>query len=105
MDQLPGFLDRAPDGAMDYLKNLYYDTALSTSPTAMAALIQLVDQPHILFGSDYPFFPAEGVEAEVLSLNTLPLLLKTNGCFGFNWPTLEKINRSNALSLFPRFDV
>jgi 6-methylsalicylate decarboxylase len=34
---------------------LYFDTALSSSPAAMAATRQVTDVSHVLFGSDYPY--------------------------------------------------
>jgi predicted TIM-barrel fold metal-dependent hydrolase len=101
MDFLPGFKERAPNGALSYLKNLYYDTALSPSPTALAALLQLVDPSHILFGSDFPFAPEDFVGKEIHDLKHLPFgSRKFNG---FDEKTLQGIYRSNALALFPRF--
>lgn len=45
----------APKGCIHYLKNFYYDTALSGNDYALSALTQLVSPDRILFGSDFPF--------------------------------------------------
>jgi 6-methylsalicylate decarboxylase len=51
---LPGIRVKAPKGILHYIRSFYYDTALSPSPYAIAALRELVEPEHILFGSDYP---------------------------------------------------
>ena len=48
--------------AINVLKNLYYDTALSATPYALRSLQELVPTSHILFGSDFPFLPAPMVK-------------------------------------------
>jgi hypothetical protein len=59
----------------------------------MAALRELVDPSHILFGSDYPFAPARAVGMEVKALENLRI---------FDAETLSGIDRGHALALFPR---
>jgi len=76
------------------LKKLYYDAALSASPYALRSLQELVNPSHILFGSDYPFAP------EIITRMTISGL---NNFDDFDEKTLSKINRENALDLFPRF--
>lgn len=83
----------APEGIITYLKRFFYETALSASPYALGSLSRLVDVSHIVFGSDYPFAP-EKITA--LSLQNL------EGYEGFSNSDLQKIERENALSLFPR---
>ena len=78
---------------MTYLKRFYYETALSTAPTALRSLQELVDPEKILFGSDYPFAP------KVLTAVTIDGL-KSYG--GFDKPALKAIEHENALKLFPR---
>ncbi len=93
-NMMPAFADRAPQGVLTYMRRFYFDTALSPSPFAMAALGQLVDHSHILFGSDFPFAPAPVTALQVNQIDTLPL-----------WHVRERnaVYRANALSLFPRF--
>ncbi len=90
----PEFLARAPRGMLAYLKSFYYDTALSSSPYAMKALLELVGPSQILFGSDFPFAPEPIVAKEVEDLQKLDL---------FKDQTLKAIERDNALTLFPKF--
>jgi len=44
-----------PKGLDYYLREFYYDTALSAAPCALSSLHSLVDSSRILFGSDYIF--------------------------------------------------
>lgn len=93
-NELPTFALKAPKGVLHYARSFYYDTALSPSPYAMAALRELVEPEHILFGSDYPFAPAPVVGMEVGSLEELAVL---------DEEAKRGIDRAHALALFPRF--
>ncbi|MEM3563616.1 MAG: amidohydrolase family protein [Candidatus Jordarchaeaceae archaeon] len=90
---IPNAAENAPKGFINYLKRLYYDTALSTSPYALRSLQELVDPSQILFGSDYPFAP------EILTAEQVKQLTSYDG---FNTQTRTHIERENALRLFPR---
>lgn len=94
-DLMPDLAKRAPQGVLTYMRRFYFDTALSPSPFAMAALGQLVDHSHILFGSDFPFAPAPVTALQVNQIDTLSL-----------WDVQARaaVYRANALALFPRFD-
>lgn len=83
---------------MEYLKELYYDTALSPSPQAMAACLELVDPSHILFGSDFPFAPEPVVAKE---RTDLAANIFNWGIPKFNSRSYRKI-LTGALKLFPR---
>jgi 6-methylsalicylate decarboxylase len=87
---LPG----VPQGALTYLKQLYYDTALSVNPNALRSLQALVDASHILFGSDYPFAPEVAVSLFVQGIQNFD---------GFDEQARKAIERESALALFPRF--
>jgi len=93
-DNFPHFQANAPEGVLTYVRRFYYDTALSPSPFAMAALKALVDPSHILFGSDFPFAPAPLIGLEVAAMGDLQT---------FDAATKAGIDRGHALSLFPRF--
>jgi len=87
---LPG----VPQGVMTYLKQFYYDTALSANPGALRSLQELVDASHILFGSDYPFAP------EIMTSFSLQGVQTYNG---FDEQVRRAIERESAFALFPRF--
>ncbi|MGH6830601.1 MAG: amidohydrolase family protein [Methylocella sp.] len=93
-DGIPPLAQNAPQGVLTYIKRFYYDTALSPSPFAMAALKELVDPSHILFGSDFPFAPAivTGMQVQTLS-----------GLQQFDAETKAGIDRTHALNLFPKY--
>jgi len=39
-------------------KRFYFDTALSSSPTALPSLLAFAEPDHVLYGSDFPYAPA-----------------------------------------------
>jgi 6-methylsalicylate decarboxylase len=84
---------RAPRNLIASLRQLYYDVAMSASPYALPSLQALVDPSHILFGSDYPFMPESGVADNAAGLADYK---------GFDQQAQWKIERENALALFPR---
>ena len=53
----------APDGILAELGRLNYDTANATSAAAIAALTKLVPASRITFGSDYPYFGIDQLDA------------------------------------------
>jgi predicted TIM-barrel fold metal-dependent hydrolase len=53
----------APDGIEAELRRLYYDTANATHPAAMAALTKIVPASQITYGTDYPYFALDQIEA------------------------------------------
>jgi len=92
-NMLPQYFEQAPQGVLTYLKRFWFDTALSPSPYAMAALNELVGPSKILFGSDFPFAPEP-----VTGLQTRQFAELT--CF--DAAQKSAILRTNALALFPR---
>ena len=46
--------------AMTYLRRLYYDTAIQSNHS-LSSLVQLADVGHIVYGSDWPWYPESGV--------------------------------------------
>jgi 6-methylsalicylate decarboxylase len=87
-------LSGAPQGTITYLKQLYYDIALSTSPYVLHSLQELVDASRILFGSDYPFAPEMATDLVIRGLKRHA---------GFDEAARAMIERENALELFPHF--
>lgn len=90
---LPQYRDVAPQGFLTYARRFWYDTALSPSPYALAALRELVEPSHILFGSDYPFAPAPVTALQTKQLAELRQL---------DAATTAGVDRAHALALFPR---
>ncbi|MDM0075467.1 amidohydrolase family protein [Variovorax sp. J2P1-59] len=93
---LPFLNQRPAGGAAEVnrvLASLYYDLAGSASDAAIERLRRLTSMTHILFGSDFPFTPAAGIEANVESFRTLTGLTKSEH---------EAIAKGNAIQLFPR---
>ena len=87
-------LTGVPQGALTYLKQLHYDTALSANPNALRSLLELVDTSQIHFGSDYPFAPEMALFLATQSIQNFD---------GFDEQTRKAVERESALALFPRF--
>lgn len=84
-----------PEGVARQLRQLYFDLALSANPQAMRPLLGMVDVSHVLVGTDFPFAPPANVRAAVEGIASASL---DDG-------SVRKIQRENALGLFPRFSV
>ncbi len=76
------------------LRGFYYDTAQAAGQGTMAAMREIADPTHLLFGSDWPYCPASVTEAGDHEL----LAQEKNGGV-----LAADIFRNNALKLFPRF--
>jgi 6-methylsalicylate decarboxylase len=81
----------APDGIEAEFRRLYYDTANTTHPAAMAALQKLVPISQLSYGTDYPYFPLD-------QINNLRQL-------GLAAADLEAISSGNAERLIPRLSA
>jgi predicted TIM-barrel fold metal-dependent hydrolase len=53
----------------DYLKTLYYDTAVSAAPGSLKATLELVGSDRIVFGSDIPHAPFNFVQSTTANLD------------------------------------
>jgi predicted TIM-barrel fold metal-dependent hydrolase len=81
----------APDGIEAEFRRLYYDTANATHPAAMAALMKLVPVSQITYGTDYPYFPLDQINA-----------LRQQNLAAAD---LEAITSGNAARLVPRLNA
>lgn len=81
------------DDLLAKFKLFYYDTALSSGPTAFPSLLSFVENDHILFGSDFPYAPAKMATLFTELLDTQSGL--TDG-------QLAAINKGNATKLLGR---
>ncbi|HVH06393.1 MAG TPA: amidohydrolase family protein [Myxococcota bacterium] len=92
---LPALGSRAvpPAEAMQAFARFHYDTALSALPAQIAALRALAPVSQILYGTDYPFVPAERVRLLESSFAALP----------FTDEERAQVRRGNAARLFAPF--
>jgi predicted TIM-barrel fold metal-dependent hydrolase len=74
------------------LRQFYFDTALSSSPYALPALLAFAKPENITFGSDWPYANKDRSSYFTGLLDT----------FGFSDAQRVAVNRNNALRLFPR---
>jgi predicted TIM-barrel fold metal-dependent hydrolase len=81
---------RAPAGALEYLRRLYYDTGLSNHALAVQPTIELAGAERIVFGTDWPYadLPAAGDPAPDLA--------------GLDDGVRAGIDAANASALVPR---
>ena len=82
----------APDGYEAEFRRLYYDTANATHPSSMAALLKLIPESQVVFGSDYPYVP---IDVQAANLRKL----------GLAEATVQGIESGNATSLVARLRI
>jgi predicted TIM-barrel fold metal-dependent hydrolase len=75
------------------LHRFYFDTALSSSPAALPSLIAFAGSERVLYGSDFPYAPAQVGSAFSRKLDAYEGLSEGERC---------AIAYGNALPLFPR---
>ncbi|MFF1451006.1 amidohydrolase family protein [Streptomyces sp. NPDC058274] len=84
---------REPGELLDSLTSFHFDTALSSSPTALPSLLAFARPGHVLYGSDWPFAPDLAVGYFTGLLDTHEQLAPADH---------RAIDSDSALSLFPR---
>lgn len=89
----PKFELRGPEKMTQALRGFYYDTTQSLSQPTFAALSALAPFEHLLFGSDCPFASQDLMRQSLGELEQLGLAPEQQA----------KLERGNALALFPRF--
>jgi predicted TIM-barrel fold metal-dependent hydrolase len=89
VDGNPKLKQRVPGGAMAEIRKLFYNTAQSADPENLGALLNLVPDTQILFGTDYPYLQP-------------PVTIEPMKDLGFDAERMQAIARDNALRLFPR---
>jgi predicted TIM-barrel fold metal-dependent hydrolase len=88
-----GDTGRSLADTLDDFSSFYFDTALSASAAALPTLLAFAKPGHITFGSDFPFAPVAVGKLFAAGLETYP---------GLDNARREAIDRTNALTLFPR---
>ena len=84
---------RGPEKMSQALHGFYYDTTQSLSRPTFAGLSALTPFEHLLFGSDCPFASEDLVRQSLGELERLALSPEQQA----------RLDRGNALALFPRF--
>ena len=79
---------RVPNGVMHELSKLYLDVVGVTTTGALRAVLDIVPLSHLLFGTDFPFWPPD---------NTI----KGLAALKLSAADLRAIERDNALRLLP----
>lgn len=92
----PPFIERVPDGVGPYLKRFYFDVAIAGGAAPMAALTEMADPSHIMYGSDWPYLERSFVSDQLESLVGLPQ---------FQGERLAPLAWRNAAQLFRRFSA
>ena len=82
-----------PEGILADLRRFYFDTALSATPTALPSLLAFAEPGHVLYGSDFPFAPAQWRAGFDRCLETYD---------GPGAEQLADVHRRSAEKLFPR---
>ncbi|KAK6355281.1 hypothetical protein TWF696_004393 [Orbilia brochopaga] len=77
---------------IDSTKSFYFDLALSGNDFTLGLLTKFAKPDHILFGSDFPYAPVEGIKYFTESFDQ----------YGLTAEERMAINRGNAENLFPR---
>ncbi|MGW9591004.1 amidohydrolase family protein [Streptomyces chartreusis] len=82
-----------PEDFLTDLRRFYFDTAISTGPATLHALLAFAAPDHILYGSDFPMLPEDWGTDFDTALDAYP-----------NWEPgrLHAIDRGNAELLIPR---
>ncbi|GGL66454.1 hypothetical protein GCM10010129_07380 [Streptomyces fumigatiscleroticus] len=82
-----------PD-AVEQLRRLHYDMAGPAFPRQIPALLGLVEPDRLLYGSDYCWTPAPGVDAHIAAVDGAPVPVA-----GESW---QSLTTANARRLLPR---
>ncbi|TCJ96346.1 amidohydrolase family protein [Nocardia alba] len=84
----------SPADLIDEFAGFYFDTALSSSASALPSLLSFARPGHVLYGSDWPFAPDPAVLYFGGGLDAYA---------GLDDAQRRAVERVNALTLFPRF--
>jgi predicted TIM-barrel fold metal-dependent hydrolase len=74
------------------IRRFYFDIALSSTPTAFPSLMSIAESDRVLYGSDFPFAPA----------NAVKFMAKQYEKYNFSSAQRASIDHANAETLFPR---
>jgi predicted TIM-barrel fold metal-dependent hydrolase len=95
MLRLPKVAERMPKPLDHYLKSLWYDIAQAVMPATLGMIQGLAGSDRLLFGTDYPY----SARGEAVITDAIEGVAEFKGFDGVR----TKVERDNALALFPRF--
>ena len=84
--------EHTTDSGVALMKNFYFDTALTTSPSALPSLLAFADPNRITYGSDWCWAPVPMVKEFAARYEA----------FNLSAEQRQAIDRANAEKLFPR---
>jgi predicted TIM-barrel fold metal-dependent hydrolase len=94
-DTNPRMRDKIPKGVAAYLRRFYYDVAQVAGPVSLHALGDVADPDRIMLGTDYPLaLTGERVVSDTIA--------GVRAYEGYDATQRSKVERDNALALFPR---
>jgi 6-methylsalicylate decarboxylase len=85
---------RDPAEILAEFSSFYFDTALSSSPSALPSLLAFADPGHVIYGSDWPFAPLPAAQYFTNGLDTFD---------GLDDRARSAIDHLNVRALLPRF--
>ena len=88
----PVSVGMSTDEILSEAQRFYFDTAISSSPPTLSALMELAKPGHVMFGTDFPNAPTPGIEYNTKSLEEFEMDEKTR----------KEVYHEGALELFPR---
>ena len=94
MPYTPFAAGKSGNDILEEARRFYYDTALSSNPLTMNLLFQFLPPGHILYGSDFPNAPKQGILDCTKALNDFPM----------DDVKRKEIDNGAALNLFPRLN-
>lgn len=88
----PMTVGKTTEEILDEAREFYFDTAISSSPFTLTALFMLAKPGHVLFGTDFPNAPSEGIKNFTRQLESFEMDSKQR----------KEVYNEAALELFPR---
>ena len=64
----PSIQERLSETPLSYMRRFYVDTALALNPPAFAGALALLESEHIVFGTDWPYLPEDGLDFDAAAL-------------------------------------
>lgn len=88
----PMTIGKTTEEILEEARGFYFDTAISSSPPTLDALFTFAKPGHVLFGTDFPNAPTEGIDYCTKQLESYEMESKQRG----------EVYSEAALELFPR---
>ena len=96
MRRVPAVAERLPKPIEAYLKSFWYDIAQSVLPPTLAMIKAVAGSDRMLFGTDYPY----SARGEAVISDAIEGLEQFDG---LDAGERVRVERGNALALFPKF--